>query len=106
MEKIIILLLLVILSLSLIYLVKRLERKVWFKKIDRLIGIPIILVLIAWGSLEIYTGDASFFLINLKPLLNTTRQQNPELFWFYVTAKFYFAFLFIVMLRKIYRRRL
>jgi cytochrome bd-type quinol oxidase subunit 1 len=105
MEKIILLLLLVILSIGLIYFSKRFEQQKWFTRIDRIIGIPVILILVGWGVFEIVSGQASFFVINLKPLYNTTMDDNPFMFWFYVFAKFYFAFLFIIRVRQLYGKK-
>jgi hypothetical protein len=105
MEKTILLLLLVGVSIAIIYLAKRLEQKECFKRVDRLIGIPIILLLLSWGFFEMVTGDASFFFINLKPLVNVTREQTPVLFWFYVFAKFFFAFLFAVRVKQLYGKK-
>ncbi|UCF65604.1 MAG: hypothetical protein JSW33_07150 [bacterium] len=105
MEKIIILLTLIVLSIAMIHLARRLEQKTWFKKIDLILGVVIILVLVAWGLLEILSDKASFFLINLKPLNNINQEQNPALFWMYVFAKFYFAFLFMVMVKRIYSNK-
>jgi len=105
MEKIILLLLLVFLSIGLIYFSKRFEQQKWFKLVDRIIGIPVILILVGWGVFEIVSGQASFFVINLKPLYNTTIEENPFMYWFYVFAKFYFASLFIIRVKQLYGKR-
>ena len=105
MGKIVLLLFLVVLSIALIYFSKRFEQQKWFKRVDRIIGIPVILILLGWGVFEIVSGQASFFVINLKPLYNTTIEENPILYWFYVFAKFYFAFLFIIRVRQLYGKK-
>jgi len=95
---------LILLSISLIHLAKRLEHQSRFKKIDRIFGAIMMLVLLVWGVLEIFWGKASFFLINLKPLTNVSREQNPALFWVYGAVKFYFASSFFLILKRISRR--
>ena len=105
MAKISILLILLGLSVAIIYLSGKLEQKSWFRQIDRLLGIPVIAVLISWGVYEIISGEGSFFFINLKPLNNVTREQAPVLFWFCACAKFFFAFLFAVRVKQLYGKK-
>ena len=105
MTKIILLLILLVVSIAIIYFSRKFQQKSWFRRVDRLIGIPLIAVLVTWGVYEIVSGEGSFFFINLKPLYNVTREQAPFLFWFYVFAKFFFAFLFAVRVKQLYGKK-